>query len=83
MKTPVFRIDAGVERAQIESLRELRAGRDEGAWRARLERLEGAARGTESDAGDSVRRGELCDCGRDFRCAAKSFWGVSGHGVVA
>jgi methylmalonyl-CoA mutase N-terminal domain/subunit len=48
VKTPVFRIDAGVERAQIESLRELRAGRDEGAWRASLERLEGAARGTEN-----------------------------------
>jgi methylmalonyl-CoA mutase N-terminal domain/subunit len=47
-KTPVFRIDPALERAQIESLRELKASRDAEALRLRLERLEAAARGTEN-----------------------------------
>jgi methylmalonyl-CoA mutase N-terminal domain/subunit len=47
-KTPVFRIDPALERAQIESLRELKASRDAETLRASLERLETAARGTEN-----------------------------------
>jgi methylmalonyl-CoA mutase N-terminal domain/subunit len=47
-KTPVFRIDPALERAQIESLRELKASRDAETLRSRLERLEAAARGTEN-----------------------------------
>jgi methylmalonyl-CoA mutase N-terminal domain/subunit len=48
VKTPVFRIDPALERAQIESLRELKAGRNAETVRVRLERLEGAARGTDN-----------------------------------
>ena len=47
-KTPVFRIDPALERAQIETLRELKASRDAETLRSRLERLETAARGTEN-----------------------------------
>ena len=45
---PTFRLDPALERAQIESLRQVRASRDCGAAVAKLDRLEKAARGTEN-----------------------------------
>jgi methylmalonyl-CoA mutase, N-terminal domain len=45
---PTFRVDPAVEAAQIRRLREVRAGRDQGAVQARLDLLEQAARGTEN-----------------------------------
>ena len=47
-KAPVFRIDATVEREQVESLRAMRAARDAALWKQRIEALEAAARGTEN-----------------------------------
>ncbi|HEY7827742.1 MAG TPA: methylmalonyl-CoA mutase family protein, partial [Candidatus Limnocylindrales bacterium] len=45
---PTQRIDPEGERRQVEGLRQVRSGRDPGAWAASLERLEDAARGTEN-----------------------------------
>ena len=45
-KAPVFRIDPGVEAAQLESLREMKAGRNGFVLQTRLAELEEAARGT-------------------------------------
>src|SRR5271165_6259245 len=45
---PAFRIDPAMERARIECVRELRAGRDAGAWKLSLDRLGCAARSTEN-----------------------------------
>ncbi|HWE51186.1 MAG TPA: methylmalonyl-CoA mutase family protein [Bryobacteraceae bacterium] len=45
-KTPVFRIDPGVEAAQLESLRRMKAGRDAGVLAEQLRELESAARGS-------------------------------------
>ena len=42
---PVFRINPEIERAQVESVRELRLQRDACTWKQRLEDLESAARG--------------------------------------
>jgi methylmalonyl-CoA mutase N-terminal domain/subunit len=47
-KVPVFRLDPARERAQVESVRELRQNRDASAWAASLERLEQTARGKEN-----------------------------------
>jgi methylmalonyl-CoA mutase, N-terminal domain len=47
-KTPVFRIDPQVEAAQLESLRAMKATRDEGALGRCLGALEAGARGTEN-----------------------------------
>jgi methylmalonyl-CoA mutase N-terminal domain/subunit len=47
-KVPVFRVDPSNERAQIESLRNLRATRDRGQWERSLADLEAAARGSEN-----------------------------------
>ena len=44
----VFRVDPATERAQVESVRALRAQRDAARWRASLEALESAARGSEN-----------------------------------
>ena len=41
---PTLRIDPAVERRQVARLRDLRACRDEGRWRAALDRLRDAAR---------------------------------------
>jgi methylmalonyl-CoA mutase N-terminal domain/subunit len=40
---PVLRIDPEVERRQVERLREVRAKRDAGRWRASLDALRAAA----------------------------------------
>jgi methylmalonyl-CoA mutase N-terminal domain/subunit len=45
---PAFRIDPAMERARIEGVRELRAGRDAVAWKRALDRLGEAARSTEN-----------------------------------
>jgi methylmalonyl-CoA mutase N-terminal domain/subunit len=45
-KALVFRINAGVEAAQLESLRQMKASRDPGLLAARLDELDGAARGS-------------------------------------
>jgi methylmalonyl-CoA mutase N-terminal domain/subunit len=45
-KAPVFRIDPGVEAAQLESLRQMKAGRDGEVLAARLAELDSAARGS-------------------------------------
>jgi methylmalonyl-CoA mutase N-terminal domain/subunit len=46
VKTDIFRIDPEVERRQVARLRAVRAGRDEREWRAALDQVESAARGT-------------------------------------
>ncbi len=45
---PVFRVNAANERAQVESVRELRASRDDAAWKRAIADLEGTARGGEN-----------------------------------
>jgi len=45
---PAFRIDPAMERARIEGVRELRAGRDAVGWKLALGRLGEAARSTEN-----------------------------------
>jgi methylmalonyl-CoA mutase N-terminal domain/subunit len=45
---PVFRVNPEIERTQIARVIALRSARDTGAWRASLEALEAAARGTEN-----------------------------------
>jgi len=45
---PVFRVNSANERVQVESVRKLRADRDETMWRSSIEALETAARGTEN-----------------------------------
>ena len=47
-RTPVFRVDPAIERAQVESVRQVRAARDAMAWRRNLADLEAAAKGTEN-----------------------------------
>jgi methylmalonyl-CoA mutase N-terminal domain/subunit len=47
-KAPVFRIDPANERAQVESLRNMRASRDAAKWAQSLVQLETAARGAEN-----------------------------------
>ncbi len=47
-KVPVFRVDPSNERAQIESLRNIRATRDRDQWQRSLADLEMAARGAEN-----------------------------------
>jgi methylmalonyl-CoA mutase N-terminal domain/subunit len=47
-KIPTFRLDPAIEKAQIERLRQLRAGRDGKLVMERLERLEQAARSQEN-----------------------------------
>jgi methylmalonyl-CoA mutase N-terminal domain/subunit len=42
----VFRIDPDIERRQVERVRALRAGRSQHEWRAALDAVESAARGT-------------------------------------
>jgi methylmalonyl-CoA mutase N-terminal domain/subunit len=44
-RPPLLRIDPEGERRQVESLRRVRAGRDEAAWAGAMRRLEDAARG--------------------------------------
>jgi methylmalonyl-CoA mutase N-terminal domain/subunit len=45
---PVFRVNPAIERAQTESVRQLRATRDAGVFGRRMKDLETAARGTEN-----------------------------------
>jgi methylmalonyl-CoA mutase, N-terminal domain len=45
---PTFRVDAALEQAQIETLRQVRASRDADAVRRSLDRLAEAARGTDN-----------------------------------
>ncbi|HLG55786.1 MAG TPA: methylmalonyl-CoA mutase family protein [Vicinamibacterales bacterium] len=45
---PVFQIDADIERQQIERVRSVRASRDETDWRAALDAVERAARGSDN-----------------------------------
>ncbi len=45
---PVFKIDPAIERQQVERLRAVRASRSAAAVETALEKLEGAARGTEN-----------------------------------
>ena len=44
----LLRIDPGLERAQVERVRALRARRDAGAWQAALDALEARARSGEN-----------------------------------
>ena len=44
--TNVFRVDPGMERQQVERVRAVRAGRSEREWRAALDAIAVAARGT-------------------------------------
>ncbi len=66
---PTFRLDASIEKDQVERLRALRASRDAACVRSALERLETAARGTENlmpyimDAAEAYATvGEISDC---------------------
>ena len=45
---PTFRLDPAIERSQVERLRQVRASRDAAAVKAKLDRLERAAHGTEN-----------------------------------
>lgn len=45
---PVFRVNAANEKAQVESVKKLRATRSETTWRATIESLEAAARTTDN-----------------------------------
>jgi methylmalonyl-CoA mutase N-terminal domain/subunit len=45
---PVFRVNAENERAQVESVRQLRASRDDAAWKRSIADLESGARGSEN-----------------------------------
>jgi methylmalonyl-CoA mutase N-terminal domain/subunit len=45
---PTFRIDPALEQSQVERVRQVRASRDQATAKARLDRLEQAARGTEN-----------------------------------
>jgi methylmalonyl-CoA mutase N-terminal domain/subunit len=45
---PVLKVDPGIERAQVERVRALRARRDRASHAAALARIEVAARGTEN-----------------------------------
>ena len=45
---PVFRVNAAIERARVEEVRALRAGRNAEAWQRSLAELEAAARGTDN-----------------------------------
>ncbi len=47
-KVPIQRIDPDLERKQVERVRALRAKRDEKTWRAAVQGVEGAARGSEN-----------------------------------
>jgi methylmalonyl-CoA mutase N-terminal domain/subunit len=47
-KIPTFRLDPAIERAQIERLRQIRAGRDSKVVTKHLQELERAARGQEN-----------------------------------
>jgi len=47
-KAPVFRIDPAIEKAQVNRLRDMRAGRDSAALEQKLSDLEAAARGSEN-----------------------------------
>jgi methylmalonyl-CoA mutase N-terminal domain/subunit len=47
-RIPTFRVDAALEKAQVERLRQVRASRDRETVERRLDRLTDAARGTEN-----------------------------------
>jgi methylmalonyl-CoA mutase N-terminal domain/subunit len=66
---PAFRLDPALEKAQIESLRQVRAGRSQSAVAEKLAALEGAARGSDNlmppimdAAGVYTTVGEISDC---------------------
>jgi methylmalonyl-CoA mutase N-terminal domain/subunit len=56
----VFRVDPATERAQVESVRALRAQRDAGRWRASVNALELAARGSENLMPRIMAAAEAC-----------------------
>jgi methylmalonyl-CoA mutase, N-terminal domain len=71
-----LRVDPGIEAAQAERLRELRAGRDQGAVRKTVDAVKAAAEGTDNvlpPVRDALRAGatlgEVCD-------ALRAVWGV-------
>jgi methylmalonyl-CoA mutase N-terminal domain/subunit len=47
-KVPILKIDARVEKEQVERLRAFRASRDASAWSASMQRLDAAARSTDN-----------------------------------
>jgi methylmalonyl-CoA mutase N-terminal domain/subunit len=66
---PTFRLDPALERAQVESLRQVRAGRSRSAVTEKLAALEQAARGSDNlmppildAAGVYATVGEISDC---------------------
>jgi len=66
---PVFRVNPEIERAQIASVREVRASRDAIVWAQRLRELEQAARGSDNlmprilGAAEAMATvGEISDC---------------------
>ena len=66
----VFALDADVERRQVARLRELRAARDQAAWRAAIDAVESAARGRDNLVPRDHHRGRgpghgRRDCGYD------------------
>ena len=69
---PTFRLDPALERAQVERLREVRAGRSQSAVAEKLAALQRAGRGSDNlmppilDAsGVYATVGEISDCLRD------------------
>jgi methylmalonyl-CoA mutase N-terminal domain/subunit len=68
----ILRVDPGAERAQVERLRAVKAGRDQGLAETRLEELRGACRGDgnllppiRQALKDSCSLGEVCGAMRD------------------
>ena len=66
---PTFQLDPALERSQIEGLREVRAGRSQGAVAEKMATLERAARGSDNlmppildAAGVYATVGEISDC---------------------
>jgi methylmalonyl-CoA mutase N-terminal domain/subunit len=57
---PAFRVDPATEKAQIENVRQVRAGRDAVAWRRSLDELEAAARGKDNLMPRIMAAAEAC-----------------------
>ena len=69
LPAPTFRLDPALERAQVESLRQVRAGRSQSTLAEKLAALELAARGSGNlmppildAAGAYATVGEISDC---------------------
>ena len=74
---PAFRLDPALERAQVETLRQVRASRSRPEWRRSLRPWSRPPAKEEPDAADPRCRGSLRHGGRDLRPPAGGFRRVS------